>query len=168
MNGQGTTGRVARAMIAHYAGDPKRISHFLKVHGLAKTIGELEGLDERTQHVLEVAALTHDIGIKVSEERYGNCAGHHQEIEGPPIARKMLEQLDLDSRVIDRVCWLIAHHHTYDAIVSIDHQVLVEADLLVNIVEDGLSEPAVDSIREKVFRTRTGIELLEDYRPMAR
>ena len=167
MEGRGTIGQVVRAMIAYYTGDPKRIGHFLKVHGLAKAIGELEGLDERSQYVLEVAALTHDIGIKVSEEKYGNCAGHHQEIEGPPIAREMLEQLDLDTGVIERVCWLIAHHHTYDAIVSIDHQVLVEADLLVNIVEDGLSRPAVDSIREKVFRTPTGIGILEDYRPTA-
>jgi predicted metal-dependent HD superfamily phosphohydrolase len=167
MGKQGTVtiGDVMRAMISYYAGDPRRINHFLKVYGFAKVIGEMESLDERTQNILEVAALTHDIGIKVSEAKYGNCAGQHQEIEGPPVARTMLEGLGCNPSVIDRVCWLIAHHHTYNDIDEIDYQILVEADFLVNIVEDDLTGPAVDSIREKIFRTQTGIEILEHYRP---
>jgi hypothetical protein len=157
------TGSVIRAMIAYYASDPRRIDHFLKVHGLAQAIGRGEGLDVRTQHVLEVAALTHDIGIKVSESKYGDCAGHHQELEGPPVAREMLSELGCVPPVIDRVCWLIAHHHTYDGIVDLDHQVLVEADFLVNMVEDGMSISSIARIREKVFRTPTGLAILDQY-----
>ena len=52
---------VATEMIKYYAGDKKRINHFIKVHGYAKAIGEAEGLDERTMLILETAAYVHDI-----------------------------------------------------------------------------------------------------------
>lgn len=32
-------------MIKYYAGDVKRINHFMKVYGFAKTIGEMEQLE---------------------------------------------------------------------------------------------------------------------------
>ncbi|HBC26771.1 MAG TPA: phosphohydrolase, partial [Ruminococcaceae bacterium] len=51
-------------MIDYYAGDPKRIQHFIKVYHFAKMIGEMERVDARTQEILEVSALVHDIGIK--------------------------------------------------------------------------------------------------------
>ncbi len=153
--------RITNAMITYYSGDPKRINHFLKVYSFAKAIGEMEGLDARTQHILEVAALTHDIGIKVSEAKYGCCPGKHQEREGPPVARKMLEGLVCDPALVDRVCWLIAHHHTYSNIEEIDYQILVEADFLVNIIEDNMELPAIEKIREEIFRTATGKHFLE-------
>ena len=58
-------------MIRYYAGDPKRIQHFIKVHSFSKLIGEKEGLDEHTLFVLEAASILHDIGIRVSEKKYG-------------------------------------------------------------------------------------------------
>ena len=61
-------GQIINAMIAYYAGDVRRINHFLKVYGFAKAIGEMEGLDESTE-IIEIAALTHDIGIKNSEKK---------------------------------------------------------------------------------------------------
>ena len=45
-------GDVAEAMTAYNAGDAKRINHMMKVFGFAKTIGEREGLDARTQEIL--------------------------------------------------------------------------------------------------------------------
>jgi hypothetical protein len=38
---------------------------------------------------------------------------------------------------------------------------LVEADFLVNIFENGMDEKMVKSIREKYFKTNTGIHLLD-------
>ena len=99
-------GKIINAMIAYYAGDVRRINHFLKVYGFAKAIGEMEGLEESTQEILEITALTHDIGIKNSEKKYNNSAGNYQQIEGPPEAKKLLEGLGIESGVIDRVCWL--------------------------------------------------------------
>lgn len=153
-------GQIINAMIAYYAGDVRRINHFLKVYGFAKAIGEMEGLDESTQEILEIAALTHDIGIKNSEKRYNSSAGNYQQIEGPPEAKKLLEGLDIESGVIDRVCWLIAHHHTYTDIQGIDYQILVEADFLVNFYEDNVSQNSVQSIRDKIFKTLSGKTIL--------
>ena len=53
--------------------------------------------------ILETAAYVHDIGIKISEEKYNSSAGKYQEIEGPPIAEEMLTKLGYDKHVIERV-----------------------------------------------------------------
>jgi len=146
-------------MIEYYSGDPKRIQHFIKVHSFAKMIGELEELDSNTQNILEIAAIVHDIGIKTSEEKYGNCNGKLQEQEGPAIAEPMLVTLNIDAKIIDRVCYLIGHHHTYNNIDGIDYQILVEADFLVNMYEEGMNKEAIESACNKVFRTKSGIQL---------
>lgn len=153
---------ILRSMISYYAGDTKRINHFLKVYGFAKLIGAMEGLDDSKQEILEIAALTHDIGIKNSEIKYHSSSGKYQQIEGPPEAKKMLEDLAIDKDVIERVCWLIAHHHTYNNIDSIEYQILVEADFLVNIFEDEMSIGSIKSIHEKIFKTESGLRLLND------
>ena len=57
-------------MMQYYAGDPKRIQHFIKVHSLASYIGKQEHLDAKTQQILETAALVHDIGIQAAEQKY--------------------------------------------------------------------------------------------------
>jgi len=103
-------------MIEYFAGDVKRIQHFIKVHSFAKMIGEFEEIDEKQQLILETAAIVHDIGIKNSEIKYNSSAGKYQEIEGPAPAKAMLLKLGYEAEVIDRVCYLIAHHHTYDHI----------------------------------------------------
>ena len=154
-------GEVAAAMCAYNAGDARRVNHLMKVFAFAKTIGEREGLDAQTQEILEVAALTHDIGIRNSERKYGNCTGAHQQEEGPPEARALLIRLGAAEALIERVCWLIAHHHTYTNIKGLDYQILVEADFLVNAYEDEMDEDAIRTVQEKLFCTQTGKELLK-------
>ncbi|WP_297426239.1 HD domain-containing protein [Clostridium sp.] len=147
-------------MVKYYAKDPRRVNHFLKVYSFAKAIGELENLDEDTQNILEVTAVMHDIGIKISEEKYNSSAGNYQEIEGPPVAREMLSKLNFDEKFIDRVCYLIGHHHTYSKIDGIDYQILIEADFLVNIYEDEIKIPQIESIKDKYFKTKAGTDFL--------
>jgi hypothetical protein len=154
-------GKVLDAMIGYYAGDVRRVNHFLKVYGFAKAIGEKENLPARDQFILELAALTHDIGIKNSELKYGSTAGGYQELEGPPEARKMLASLGIAEDVAGRVCWLIAHHHTYRSFDGPDHAILVEADFLVNACEDSLPDAAVRSAGDKIFTTETGKKYLD-------
>lgn len=156
------TGAVIDAMIRYYSGDIKRINHFIKVYGYAKAIGELEELDEYTREILEVTAIVHDIGIKVSEEKYNSSSGHYQQIEGPAVAEKMLIGLKYDKEFIDRVCYLIAHHHTYNDIDGIDYQILVEADFLVNLNEDNISPDGIRKVKENIFKTKTGISFLSN------
>lgn len=145
-------------MIKLYKGDAKRIQHFCKVHSYAKLIAEMENVDEHTSFIIETAALTHDIGIHLCEEKYGNCNGKLQEKEGPALAEKLLKKLGFAKDVSERVMYLIAHHHTYDDINEIDYQILVEADFLVNMYEDGLSKDAVEHAYNKIFKTASGIK----------
>ena len=148
-------------MCEYEEGEVKRVNHFLKVYGFAKAIGEGEGLPDSQQEVLETAAIVHDIGIKVSLQKYGSSAGPYQEKEGPSIAREMLEELGYSAALIDRVCCLIAHHHTYDCIDGPDYQALVEADCLDNIFEGGMEKPGIQEVRKNIFKTKTGLQLLD-------
>lgn len=144
------------AMITYYRGDPRRIQHFTKVHSYAKLIGELEGMEEKSLFILEAAALTHDIGIHVCEEKYGSCSGKLQEKEGPALAEEMMKQIGFSDEVIERVAYLIAHHHTYTDIRDLDYQILVEADFLVNLFEDNADQESIRTACEKIFRTSSG------------
>lgn len=143
-------------MIAYYDGDPKRIQHFTKVHSYARLIGIGEELDDASLFILEAAAYTHDIGIRVAEEKYGRCDGKLQEQEGPIIAQKMLSQLGFENYIVERICFLIGHHHTYDNIDGLDYQILVEADFVVNLYEDDAGNRAIDKAYKRIFKTETG------------
>ncbi|WP_242940426.1 HD domain-containing protein [Anaeromicropila populeti] len=149
-------------MIKYYAGDPKRIQHFIKVHSFSKLIGELEEVPSDVLEQLEAAALVHDIGIKLCEEKYGNCNGKLQEKEGPEAARQLLERVGYSTKIIDRVCYLVGHHHTYNEITGQDYQILVEADFLVNMYEDQLEEKAVKIAFEKIFKTKSGKKICRE------
>ena len=151
--------RLHYEMIRLYSGDPMRIQHFCKVHSYAKLIAEMEHVDADTLFILEAAALTHDIGINLCEEKYGSSNGKLQEKEGPAIAEKLLKELQFEENVIERVKYLIAHHHTYDAIDGIDYQILVEADFLVNYFEDHLETESIKKSVKKIFKTETGIRI---------
>jgi len=156
-----TLALLMRAMIKYDGGDAPRIQHFVKVHDFARMIAVAEGMNEEDLFVLEAAAILHDVGIHVSEAKYGNCDGKHQEELGPDEARKVLSEVDgFTAAQIERICWLIAHHHTYQAVDGLDYQILLEADFLVNAYEDGLSPQAIAHFEEKVFRTQTGKQLL--------
>ena len=146
-------------MIQYYRNDPKRIQHFTKVHSYAKLIGEREQLSPEELYILEAAAYTHDIGIKPAEEKYGSSAGKLQEQEGPAVARGMLMRLGFAENVIERVCYLIGHHHTYTGIEGRDYQILV------NLYEDGRPDgdggfmpdkAAVETAYQRIFATETG------------
>ncbi len=151
-----------REMITYDAGDAKRIQHFLKVHTLAALIGREEHLPEETQDILEAAAILHDIGIHEAERKYGSTSGKYQELEGATLARTILEKLGYEEVFIERVCYLVGHHHTYNQVNGQDYQILLEADFLVNAYEDQLSTKAIASFRDKIFRTASGKKLLDD------
>lgn len=146
-------------------GDPKRIHHFLKVHSFARQIALHEQLDENVRFTLEVAALVHDIGIKPAEAQYGRCSGDLQEQLGPPEAEKLLQALGLPAPVIRRISFLVGHHHTTTHVAGADWQILLEADFLVNMVEEGYTNEAIAAYRQKVFRTEEGLRLLEALQP---
>ena len=76
--------QIMEKMIAFSNGNLHDINHLMCVWTYAKTIGELEGLDRKTQETLEIAAITHDIACPLCREKYGNTNGKWQEEEGGP------------------------------------------------------------------------------------
>lgn len=155
-----TSSAVARRMIAYSDGNLHDISHFLKVYALAKLIGEGEGLGERDQLTLEIAALVHDIACPLCRSKYGSTQGKYQEAEGMVIADEFLKDTPLPEGVRERVVFLVGHHHTYTSVDGPDYQALLEADYLVNADESRYSEDNLRNAREKIFRTATGTDLL--------
>ena len=150
-----------RNMIEFYHGNIHDIEHFIKVWGFAKTIGETEGLDAATQEILEIAAVVHDIACPLCREKYGNTNGKYQEEESAPLVDAFFSELPVGDLNIERIKWLVTHHHTYTNIDGMDYQILLEADFLVNASESNYSQNMVENACEKFFRTHTGTQLLK-------
>ena len=148
-------------MINFYEGNLHDIAHFMKVWAFAKTIGEQEKLDAHTMQILELAAVVHDIACPLCREKYGNTNGKNQEIEGPPLVKAFLSDLPVSTQDTERISWLVAHHHTYENVDGLDYQILLEADFIVNAEESGFKYSAVESAKKNIFKTTTGIRLLQ-------
>lgn len=152
---------ILKKMIDFSQGNLHDINHFLKVYAYAKTIGELEGLDPETQLILEVAAITHDIACPLCREKYGNTNGKYQEREGTPMVLDFLKDTGLKKEQMERVAWLVGHHHTLERVEGIDHRILLEADYLVNADESSYPAETLIHTKETVFQTKAGTALLE-------
>ncbi|MBP3218018.1 MAG: HD domain-containing protein [Lachnospiraceae bacterium] len=149
-------------MISISEGNEHDINHFLKVWGYARTIGEAEKLDERTLKTLELAAVVHDIACPSLRKEHGSAPGGLQEKAGPDLVREFFSGSNIDADMLERICFLVGHHHTYKDVDGLDHQILLEADFLVNAGEQENDRKAVRSFHENVFRTQTGLALLEN------
>lgn len=145
----------------HFGTDQRRINHALKVLAFAEKIAHGEGINSSLCHVVMISAILHDVGIKLAEEKYGSSAGPYQEKEGPPVAAAIMQRLGEPGNVIERVCYIIGGHHTPSKNDGLDFQIIWEADLLVNIEEDGLTgdKTKLQAIVAKNFKTKTGQQL---------
>ena len=148
-------------MTDFYKGNIHDIYHFLKVWAFAKNIGEAEGLDPKTQETLEMAAVVHDIACPLCREKYGNTSGKHQEEESAPLVAEFFKDVPAGELDVERITWLVTHHHTYTNVEGMDYQILLEADFLVNADEGGLARAAIENMRQSVFRTGAGVRLLD-------
>ncbi len=148
-------------MIEIFGNDKKRIDHAMKVYGYANAIAELEAVDPSTGEIIAVSAILHDIGIKECERKYNNSSWKCQEMEGPPVARNILEKLQINEDIIERVCFIIGHHHSFEYIDGMDFQVLVEADFIVNAPEKDMDKNTVIDFVNKHFKTESGKKIIE-------
>ena len=148
-------------MKKYFGTDFKRVHHAIKVARFAEQILKMEGGNPL---VVMAAAYLHDIGIYESDRKYGSHPGHYQEMEGPAIAREILERLNVPRQVVNEVCDIIGHHHSPREEESLHFQILYESDALVNIEEEGTSKDRekVEQLIGKVFRTVTGKRLAEE------
>lgn len=153
--------KIVSKMIDFFNGNCCDIAHFLKVYGYAQTIGKLEELDKETLEILEIASIVHDIACPMCREKYGDTNGKHQEIESEALLRIFLSEFNLPEKMVSRIVFLVTHHHTYTEIDGIDYQILLEADYLVNADESHYSRDAIKKFKDRVFKTKSGIYMLE-------
>ncbi len=153
--------KIMQKMIAYSDGNLHDIAHFVKVHSFARIIGVLEELPDSEQQTLEIAAILHDIACPLCRKKYGNTNGKYQEKEGGPLTQDFLKDFDLPEEVKARIVFLVSHHHTYTNVDGLDYQILLEADFLVNADESAMPVEAIENTRKKIFKTKTGIDLLE-------
>ena len=156
-----TVARIMEKMIAFSEGNIHDIDHLIRVWTYAKTIGELEEVDSETRFTIEVAAITHDIACPLCREKYGNTYGRHQEEEGVPLVRDFLADSGMTETQIDRVAFLVGHHHTFDGIDGLDHQILIEADYIANATENGYTSANTARFMGKIMKTESGKRILK-------
>jgi hypothetical protein len=148
-------------MIEYYQGDPQRIQHFIKVEAFASMIAEKENIDAHTATIISILGYIHDIGIKIAEKEYGSSDGKLQEKLGKEPSYNLTLECGFSKEIAQRVSYVVSHHHTYKNIDGLDYQILVEADIIVNIYEDNISKDILPNVIKTIFKTKSGIHLLQ-------
>jgi len=151
--GQALRDGLIDAMKDVFGDDGRRIRHALRVLGYAERILAAEPADPL---VVKAAAVLHDIGIREAEAKHGSSGARFQELEGPPIARGILERRGVVAERIDHICRIIAEHHSARTIDTPEFRILWDADHLVNLFDEASGPPPGGATVERVFRTATG------------
>ena len=110
---------------------------------------------------MKAAAILHDIGIHEAERKHGSAGGKYQEMEGPPIARQILERVGVDAERAEHVCRIVGSHHSGRGIDTPEFRVIWDADWLVNLFHEE-PRPDVETVRtavDRAMKTATGREL---------
>jgi putative nucleotidyltransferase with HDIG domain len=144
-----------------FGSDQKRINHALAVLNYAEKI---QSQETARLDIVWAAAILHDIGIHQAEQKYQSAAGSYQEIEGPPIARDILQSLAWPTADIDHICAIVGSHHCGSKIDTPEFRCIWDADWIVNLADDyaGLSTNKKRRLIETVLRTPTGRKIAEE------
>lgn len=154
--------KILEKMIRFYEGSLHDTDHFMKVYAYASSLGKLENLGDKTQSILEKASIVHDISCPLCRQKYGNAAGHYQEAESEALLRPFLAEFCLDDDELERIIYIVSRHHTLDGVEGMDHQILIEADYIVNAGEQHLNADTVRAFRDSFFKTESGKRILTD------
>lgn len=155
-----TAAQILEKMIEFSDGNVHDIEHLTKVWAYARTIGQLEGLDEETQFITEVAAIVHDIACPLCREKYGSSRHIYQELEGEPMSRDFLSDKGLSLRQIERISFIVGHHHSLTKIDGVDFQIVAEADYIVNACEQHQNKTMIEGFLKNYAKTDSGIRLI--------
>lgn len=123
-------GKAAKQVVGFFGEDYRRITHALNVLSHAERI--MESHADADPEVVVAAALLHDVGIKPSEEELGYNNGATQEKYGPPVAERLLGNIDFPADKIRKVCEIVGNHHSRSRYDYIELEILKEADRIVN------------------------------------
>ena len=152
-------------MKKYFGEDIPRINHALRVLYYGEKILDMEQVEQPfIRCVVKMACIFHDIGIKESERKYQSAGAQYQELEGPPVARKIMLDILIRPDILERACYLIGHHHTQKAVDGLDFQILWEADYLVNVEEGWLKVDASKGkeILSQHFHTTAGATFFQE------
>ena len=153
--------RIIDRMESHFDGDHRRISHALDVLQYAERI--MGAGKDVSALVVRAAAILHHVGVPQAERKHGSSAGKYQELEGPPVAREILEGLGIAPPVIDHVCRIIANGYSVRDIDTPEFRIVWDSDWLVNIPAqyDTTDKAHMSELIEKVFKTVSGKRIAE-------
>jgi len=145
------------AMKELFGDDQPRIRHTLRVLEFAE---DLLTEEHGSPLVVKAAAVLQDIGVPQADRKYGSSEDIYQEHEGPPIARRIMENIGIEQPTIDHVCRIIAHHHSGEELDTPEFRIVWDADRLVNVPEEfpDLDEEQVGAKLDGLFRTNAGKE----------
>jgi len=150
--------RLLGAVKAEFGGDSPRVEHAMRVLDYAEQLLAREGGEPR---IVIAAALLHDIGIPAAERKHGSSAPKYQELEGPPIARAILQREGFKPADIDHICRIVGSHHSAGDVDTLEFRIVYDADWLVNLPE-ACAQADADELEKavgRIFRTQTGREL---------
>lgn len=144
-----------------FGDDQRRIDHALAVLDYAEQIQAYEG---GNMLIVEAAAIFHDIGIHRAQQKYNSSAGKYQEIEGPPLAKEILTEYNLEEDAIEHVCKITANHHSDRNINTLEFKIIWDADWIVNIPENfpDIDQNGLKHLINKVFKTNKGRQIAEN------
>lgn len=156
-----TVEEVFLAMVQHFGTDLAMIVHMFTVHGFAMALAAAEKVQADQLLGLEIASLVHSIGAKECWSKYHIYTKKALESEGTELARALVQKLGFAEDLVDRVCFLTAHHMTYTDIKDLDHLILVESYFLATAKNKKWTNEQVQAFCERVFKTKLGIKLLK-------
>ncbi len=149
--------KIIKKMITYFDFNNDHINHAYRVLDYAEEISEIE---KGEPDIVFISAILHDIGIPNCQKKYKSSDGKLQEIEGPPVAREILESLDINEEKIKEVIEIIGCHHSPGQVESINFKILWDADCLVNLpdIYDVKDKSKLTEIINKTFMTTSGLE----------
>ena len=76
------------------------------------------------------------------------------------MVREFLADTGMTKEQVDRVSYLVGHHHNLHNIEGIDYQILIEADYIANASENGYDTKTILKFRDFVMKTNSGKQLI--------
>ncbi len=123
--------KITRLLIEYFEDDNRRIEHAFAVLKEAELL-QIKSDTAYDDEIVIAAALLHDIGIKISEEKLGYNNGKTQEEFGPPAAEELLKSIDFPLAKIAIVKNIISNHHSPSKYDYPELELLKKADRIVN------------------------------------
>lgn len=150
--------RLLALALTYEQGHSRRSRHILSVLRLTQLIADGEEVKGEEREALLAAAILHDIPIRYCKEAYGDACQENQRREAVRMVPEFLQKAGYPPQTAQQVLPLVLGHHRYEETPGPLLQILMEADLLVNLLE---GEPVSAKFARGFFKTQEGKVLLE-------